>query len=306
LPDCTALAGAVASWGGAVVPARVNSDGDGGWHKGSVKGWPAKASSDPSKWADGWFTWGGSWWAALCPRQGGLVTLDLDGPHAVDLFRGVRDDFWTPDTLTYKTPGHGGGMHVVWRWPQWLGAFSRQVCTTALGAQLDLRGEGTFLLLCGAPRPDLPAGAAYELVSRPGEHGPPPMPPLFMDWFSRLGDVSLEAAPSLGAKQLDPDDLVALALRQGGKVKADRHSCLFRTASWLRVRHGTRTFEALANELWRLVETYFDIADEEEHWKQEVIRVAKNASKYTEERDRAQAEAARASLAALRGRPSGS
>lgn len=298
MAGCRDLAETVASWGGAVVPARVNRDDD-GWHKGSIKGWPAKASADPSQWRNDWFTWGGNWHVALCPRVGGLVALDLDGEPAVNLLREAValmqvpwDDANPP--LVYRTPGHGGGMHIVWRWPRGLPAFSRRVVTTAEGAQVDLRGEGTFLLLFGAPRPDVGEDARYELVARPGPGGPPPMPERIVPWMESLGDINVEDAPSLGAKQLSPEGLARLAAAQGGKVHADRHVALFRVASYLRVRTGTRTFEALAAELWRLVETHFHIDDEEEHWQSEVIRVSRNASRYTAERDAEQAKAAQA------------
>jgi hypothetical protein len=297
MADCRALAETVASWGGAVVPARVNW-ADGGWHKGSVRGWPAKASSDPRSWPDtSWFTWGSNWWVALCPRQGGLVAVDCDGQAAVDLLREAVaigqvpwDDGDTP--LTYRTPGHGGGLHLVYRWPPGLPAFSRRVVTTAEGAQIDLRGEGTFLLLCGAPRPDVGPDARYEMVSRPGEHGPPPLPDGFPEWMDSLGDVNVEAAPSLGAKQLSPEGLARMAAAQGGRLRADRHVALFRVASHLRVQRGTRTFEALATELWRLVEANMDIDGEEEHWQEECIRVARNAAEYTRKRDEMQVQAA--------------
>jgi hypothetical protein len=297
VPDCRALAEAVASWGGSVVPARVNMGPD-GWHKGSIKGWPQRASADPSAWPDGWFTWGGDWWVALVPKVGRLLAVDLDGEEAVDLYRqAAKGDrsLWEPGSLSYTTPGHGGGMHFVWRWPAHLPTFSRRVVTTASGAQIDLRGEATFTLLCGAPRPDLPPGAGYGVVSRPGVGGPPPLPAGFVPWTESLGDLNVEASPSLGARQLSPEGLAELAARQGGRVHADRHVTLFRLASWLRVRRGTRTFETLAAELWRLCETYVDFGDEgEEAWQQEILRVAHNASRYTEERDRMQTEAAAA------------
>ena len=280
-----------------MVPARVQADGDGGWHKGSVKGWPARASSNPGQWPEGWFTWGGTWWVALCPRAGGLVAVDLDGEEAVATMREAValmqlpwDDADPP--LSYRTPGHGGGMHFVWCWPPSLPPFSRQVVTLASGAQIDLRGEGTFLLLCGAPRPDIGDAAKYELITRPGEQGPPPLPDAFPKWMESLGDVNVERAPSLGAKQLSPAGLVELAAAQGGKLRSDRHVALFRAASWLRVRQGTRTFETLATALWDLVQAHFDIDGEQDHWEQETLRIARNASRYTEERDRAQAEAA--------------
>ncbi len=310
MPDCRALAEAVASWGGAVVPARVNSDGAGGWHKGSIRGWPARASSSESNWPEGWFTWGGDWWVALCPRTNGLVALDLDGPEAVAVFReAVREHphWWEPmrRPLAYKTPGHGGGMHVVWRWPRLMNPFARRVLTLEGGGQVDLRGEGTFLLLCGAPRPDLPAGAHYEVVSLPVDEGPPLLPGGFEEWMESLPGVTVaEDAPTLDVKQMSPEHIEKMAIQQGGRIKTDRHTALFALASYLRVRQGTRTFEQLATALWGALEQHFEIEDEVEHWQSEAIRVARNASKYTEERDRLQRETATSALDALMGRRS--
>jgi hypothetical protein len=301
MPDCRLLAETIASWGGAVVPARVNMHGT-EWTKSSIKGWPARASSDPSQWREDWFTWGGTWWVACCPRFGGLVALDLDGPEAIDAYL-HSDPELVPhngDELIYKTPGHGGGMHVWWRWPPTLAPFSRLVATLPAGGEVDLRGEAGFVLMAGAPRPDLPPGAAYEIVQRPDPGPPPPAPPGLRDWVMSLGPSVAEDAPVHQGKQLSPEGLVRLAESQGGRVQHDRHSTLFRVCSWLRVRKDFNTFELLATELWRLVETHFNMGEEgEDHWQQECVRVAKNARAYTEERDQMQMEAAAASLRAL-------
>lgn len=302
MADCQALAHTFASWGGAVVPARVMQD-QGSWSKASIRGWPRLASSDPSMWRPDWFTWGGSWWVACCPRVGGLVCMDLDGPEAIEVARSAiksGDLPWTGEELVYTTPGHGGGMHIWWRWPTSLAPFSRLVATLPGGAEVDLRGEAGFVLLYGAPRPDLPEGAKYELRSRPGEGGPPPAPDGLRAWVESLGPSRAEDAPVHQGRQLSPEGLARLAAKQGGRITRDRHSTLFRVCSWLRVRREFNTFEALATELWRLVETYFDCGNEgAEHWQREAIRVARNARRYMEERDRAQAEAAAATLAAL-------
>jgi hypothetical protein len=299
MPDCRLLAETVAGWGGAVVPARVMLDGAGEWCKASIRGWPAKASPDPRQWRPDWFDWGGSWWVAACPRYGGLVCMDLDGPEAVEAFKG-GPDLLAGGELAYTTPGHGGGMHVWWRWPPDLKPFSRLVATLPGGGEVDLRGEAGFVLRTGAPRPDLPPGARYEIVQRPGPGGPPPAPPGLRGWVESLGPSVAEDAPVHQGQQLSPAGLAKLAAQQGGKVRHDRHSTLFRTSSWLRVRQDFNTFETLATELWRLVTTHFDVGEEgEDHWQQECLRVARNARDYTEKRDAERAEAARRSLALL-------
>jgi hypothetical protein len=302
VPDCRLLAETLASWGGAVVPARVHTDGS-EWFKASIKGWPARASSDPSQWREDWFTWGGNWWVAVCPRVGGLVALDLDGPEAIAVFKDAwasGDLPWHGEELVYTTPGHGGGMHVWWRWPTTLAPFSRLVATLPAGGEVDLRGEAGFVLMCGAPRPDLLDGARYAMVQKPDPGGPPPAPPELRDWVMSLGPHVAEDAPVHQGKQLSPEGLARVAEQQGGRVTHDRHSTLFRVCSWLRVRRDFNTFETLATELWRLTETHFDTgAEGADHWQNECVRVARNARAYTEARDAAQAEAAQVSIAAL-------
>jgi hypothetical protein len=178
--------------------------------------------------------------------------------------------------------------------------FARKVLTLENGGQVDLRGEGTFLLLCGAPRPDLPAGAKYEVVSLPGGDALPLLPGGFEEWMASLpGIATAEDAPTLDVRQSSPEQIEKMAIAQGGKIKTDRHTALFALASYLRVRQGTRTFEQLATALWAALEQHFDIEDEVEHWQSEAIRVARNASKYTEERDRLQREAAASAMASL-------
>jgi hypothetical protein len=103
----------------------------------------------------------------------------------------------------------------------------------------------------------------------------------------------MEDAPVHQGKQISPEALAKIAYGQGGRVKIDRHSTLFRVCAWLRVRKDFSTFETLATELWRLVGVYFDMGEEgEDHWMNECVRVAKNARAYTEERDKAQMESA--------------
>jgi hypothetical protein len=114
-----------------------------------------------------------------------------------------------------------------------------------------------------------------------------------------LGPSVQEDAPVHAGKQLSPDGLLKQATAQGGKIRQDRHSTLFRTCSWLRVRKDFSTFETLAAELWRLTEAHFEIEGEETHWMNECVRVAKNARAYTEARDKAQTEAAEATMRAL-------
>ena len=233
MSDCRPLAELIASWGGSVVPARVVFDG-GSWTKSSIRGWPQKASRVPGRWPENWFHWGGAWHVALCPRHGGLVAMDLDGEHAIDIARqAVRDGVipWDPPPLAYRTPGHGGGMHVIWRWPASLPAFSRLTAALPGGGEVDMRGESGFLLLVGAPRPDVPGGR-YEMVSRPGDEGPPPAPDGIMDWVRSLGPSTAVDAPIHQGRQLDPDELPALAASQGGRLTHDRHTTLFRLASY--------------------------------------------------------------------------
>lgn len=296
MSDCRLLAETIAGWGGAVVPARVMFTED-SWSKTSIKGWPSKASSNPADWRADWFSWGGNWWVACCPRIGGLVALDLDGPEAIEVF---KDFLTTGDELMYTTPGHGGGMHVWWRWPSTLPVFSRLVAQLPAGGEVDLRGEAGFVLMCGAPRPDLPDGARYEMIQRPPPGGPPPAPPGLQEWVRSLGPSVMEDAPVHQGKQLSPEAVAKLAFGQGGKITLDRHSTLFRACSWLRVRKDFNTFETLATELWRIVSVYFDMGEEgEDHWMTECVRVAKNARAYTEERDQLQMEATRRGMALL-------
>jgi hypothetical protein len=114
-----------------------------------------------------------------------------------------------------------------------------------------------------------------------------------------LGAVEASERPSLQVRQISPESLALRAAAQGGRLRTDRHTALFAVASYLRVRRGTRTFEQLAAALWDLVERHFEIEGEQDHWQQEVLRVARNASRYTAQRDAAQAEAAEAALGAL-------
>ena len=226
-----------------------------------------------------------------------MVALDLDGPEAIKVF---NEFVVTGEELIYTTPGHGGGMHVWWRWPPDLPVFSRLVAQLPAGGEVDLRGEAGFVLMCGAPRPDLPDGARYQLLQRPPPGGPPPAPLGLQDWVRSLGPSIMEEAPVHQGKQLSPEAVAKIAQAQGGRIHLDRHSTLFRACSWLRVRKDFNTFETLGTELWRIVSVYFDMGEEgEDHWMNECVRVARNARAYTEERDKVQMEAARRGMELL-------
>jgi bifunctional DNA primase/polymerase-like protein len=160
------LAKLVASWGGRVVPAFCTKSGE----KIPLGGtWTETATRDVEQ-LERWWTERPWCWVGLVTGSDSLIAFDIDGPEGVDWFRALcTREGWPSGCLAYKTPGRSGGMHCVLSWPDFLGRDFRQAKVYCGGGEVQLRGNGHFILLAGARRPDIPerVNNAYEIISEP-------------------------------------------------------------------------------------------------------------------------------------------
>lgn len=131
-----------------------------------VKDWERRATTDPTRirrypWSAGPYNIG------IATGPSGLVVIDLDVPEqpghpdgaaqlaALAAARGVT----VPDTYTVATPS--GGRHLYFRRPPGVQLRNTQSGTpTALGADIDTRAEGGYVVAAGSITPT----GAYELL----------------------------------------------------------------------------------------------------------------------------------------------
>lgn len=203
-PAGLVLAKQFASWGMRVIPAFVTKDDD----KIPLAGrdWVGKASTD--------FEVLERWWDERPWARVGLVSgldslwlLDIDGPEAVDFWRGfvVRHGGWVPGTLCYRTPGKLGGMHILYRPPRtvsqggWYSGADIPQAKVRLpgGGEVQLRGKAHWSLVIGPRRPS----GEYELLEEPGPNGPIEAPESLFKPF--LAEAELVAAVGVGGGDLE-------------------------------------------------------------------------------------------------------
>lgn len=190
-----------------VIPAFVNASGE----KIPLCGgrWPEKATLDERVLEEWWERrpWA---WPGTVSGVGSSLVMDVDGPVAVEWFRDLVEKAggWVSGGLLYRTPGKGGGLHVVWDYPSWLVREFSQAKVILEGGEVQLRGNGHYTLLCGARRPDLPVGERdYTLLEEPqvGVSREPPR---------RLVDLFLEQAVSGRVGESYAGGLVALTVEE--------------------------------------------------------------------------------------------
>jgi bifunctional DNA primase/polymerase-like protein len=169
-----AVARIVASWGFRVFPGFVTRTGEKIPYSGFGGNWVKLATTEEREFEQWWEK--SPWlWPGTVSGVGSSLVLDIDSPGALDWFRSLVGrnvaGGWGSCTggWCYRTPGKGGGMHLLYRWPAFLGNDFRQakVCLPE-GGEVQIRGEGHWTLLCGAPRPD----GKYETIEEPPPSGP--------------------------------------------------------------------------------------------------------------------------------------
>lgn len=144
-----------------VIPAWINKEGD----KVPLAGnWVENATTQPAqlrrRWEDILRGRSGStrWlWPGVVSGPGSCLVFDADGPAAVDSLRTmVKDVDWNLEgCFVYRTPGRGGGLHIVCSWGNVPDLFGQSKVD---GVQL--RGRGHWAMFCGAQRKD----GDYEMI----------------------------------------------------------------------------------------------------------------------------------------------
>ena len=122
-----------------------------------LKGWRTLASSDPAtirKWA---VKHPDCNWGVACGADSGVWVIDVDGNPGRDSLSALEAKYGPlPATFAVQT---ARGMHFYFAYPA-TGTIRNS--TGKLGAGLDVRGEGGYVLI---PPSTHPSGASYEWVS---------------------------------------------------------------------------------------------------------------------------------------------
>lgn len=105
-------------------------------------------------------------WPGYLGGRGSFLCLDGDGPEAVSWLREfVTVNKWNGEgALITKTPGRTEGIHLVWRWPDWLADVHKiEVRREGWRGAIELRGKGCWTMAPGCPRPD----GEYTVLAAP-------------------------------------------------------------------------------------------------------------------------------------------
>ena len=112
-----------------------------------IREFSQNASTDPRKIAEWWRDWPRAWIGVPTGRESGFVVVDVDiknaGPNGFDTLADLGHSI-LPDTPLAHT--RSGGLHVYFNPGQ------REIRNSAgmLGPQLDIRGDGGFVIVPGA------------------------------------------------------------------------------------------------------------------------------------------------------------
>lgn len=219
-PAGLSFARTVVRLGWKVIPAFVTASGE----KIPMAGgkWQEKGTLDETVLEEWWERrpWA---WPGTVSGVGSSLVMDCDGPAGVDWFRELVERVgWQPGGLVYRTPGKGGGLHVVWNYPGWLVREFSQAKVILDGGEVQLRGNGHFTLLCGARRPDLPAGERdYTLLEEPQVGVSREPPRVLVDAFLKEAQQSIVGdSYSGGMVALTPEEAWGLGLLQDGRKNA--------------------------------------------------------------------------------------
>lgn len=139
--------------------------------------WQNKGTTDPAQ-IEAWWDKKPWAWPGLLSGPGGPLLVDLDGPAAAEAFRELLVSVTgteAVDAWVYATPGHGGGMHVLWDWPA--GGLDFTKFEPVRG--LEFRGRAHWTLFYGAKRRD----GEYVWLSGDKSAKPPEPPGRLVEWL---------------------------------------------------------------------------------------------------------------------------
>ena len=231
----------IVEWGGRVVPGFISKEGN----KVPLGGnWVRNATKDVATLRLWWQRWPGTW-PGVVSSTDSVVVLDCDRPESVEWFSGLVQETggWKSGGWVYRTPGRGGGLHVIWKWPQERlpGTFRQaKVWVGSEGGEVQLRGAGHFTLCAGARRKD----GKYEILEEPGGGGFVEPPSALLNLFLAKSVVSTGSVGSSDLKEISPEEAWKNAPYMDG-----RKNTVAGLAWYLAIRGGTE--ESVSSECVR-------------------------------------------------------
>lgn len=122
-----------------------------------------------------WWDEKGYAWPGVVSGRNSWLCFDVDGESALEWFRTFYTNNGGPGKsgmgedgecgpLLYYTPGRNRGLHVWFRWPEWLSELhSVKYSEPGWNGEVQLRGRGCWTLMAGCKRPD----GEYQVLSTP-------------------------------------------------------------------------------------------------------------------------------------------
>lgn len=127
--------------------------------KPKIKDWPNKASIDPEQIETWWAKWPNAMAGGVTGHKSGKMVLDFDvkdGVPAEERVKIFEAEFGKlPQTFVVRTPS--GGLHYYYS----MGHEPLNSSAGHLGAAIDVRANGGYIILPGSVRAD---GKRYEVV----------------------------------------------------------------------------------------------------------------------------------------------
>lgn len=205
--DAPGLAAAkrLVEWADArVVPAFINGQGlkiplGGTWTKTATKDFET---------LEGWWQKYPYAWVGVVSGPGSVLVLDADGPAAVAWLRSYLTERggWE-GAWVYSTPGRGSGIHMVWKWADWLGDDFSQAKILMESGDIQLRGRGHFTIVAGARRAD----GVYTVLHEPEVLGEAPEA-LLQPLLDMAGTMTTRGVNISGeVKAITPEEAWAMA-----------------------------------------------------------------------------------------------
>jgi hypothetical protein len=114
-----------------------------------VKPWQKKATTDEETIRGWWDLWPEANIGIPTGKQSGIICLDVDGPEAKKHLK----DRANPPTPMIET-GRPGGIHRIYRYDPSMGRIRNHTSLFGRGSQVDVRGEGGYIVAPGSVHPN--------------------------------------------------------------------------------------------------------------------------------------------------------
>ncbi|MDR8394452.1 phage/plasmid primase, P4 family [Aliifodinibius sp. S!AR15-10] len=161
-----------------------------------IRGWPKKASRDPTQIRQWWRRWPDANIGIACGKDSNLVVLDMDPRHGGEQALDELEDKIGVFTQTTTVSTGGGGSHFYFRYP---GEKQMKNSVGVLGEGLDIRTDGGLVVAPGSLHQ---SGNYYNWLI--GLEEIEPFPQTLLNHLSEQKESSQADTPSTSLSSIDP------------------------------------------------------------------------------------------------------